>query len=316
MKNIKTLLLAAILIMPFTAEAQIFKKMKQRAEKAVERTILNRTDRETAKATDKGIDEVLKGDTNQKNDKKRNDSATEVDSNDSQNQTNTAQNEERNRAIEEQLGGLFGGSNSKEVANVPDTYKFSYRAKMQIKTGNKDEILMDYYLEPSETYYGAGFENDGATSINVMDMEQNMMVIYMEQNGQKLMMAQKTDPKLTEKFDKANEDIDKEYMANMRDIGGRKILGFNCHGYETSTKEGTYRIWITDETPVGFMGAALNEDVDVPASILRMGKNAMVMELQFAPAKGKRGRMHMLCIDFEKESKTINKDDYRSMMGF
>lgn len=304
MKKIKTLLLAVMIILPLSGQAQILKKIKKSAEKAVERTILNRTDSETSKTTDKGIDEVLKGNKNKKKDKK--------DKKDSESKTNDGMN----KALEEKFGSLFGGSNSKGIANVPDTYKFSYRAKMKIKTGNKEEIMMDYYLEPDVTYFGARFEDNGATSINVMDIEQNMMVIFMEQDGHKIMMAQKSDPKLTEKFDKAQEDIDKEYMANLKDIGGRNILGYNCKGYETSTKEGTYRIWITDETPVGFMGAGMNEDIDLPESMIKMGKNAMVMEMQFAPAKGKRGRLHMLCVDFQKESKTIKKDDYSSMMGF
>lgn len=317
MKKIRTLLLATMIILPLSGQAQIFKKMKERAEKAVERTILNRTDSETAKATDKGIDEVLKGDSNKKTETKRNDSASESNTNNSQNQNDDAKvSAEMNKGLEDKLGSLFGGSNSKEIANVPDSYTFSYRAKMKIKTGNKEEMLMDYYLEPDVTYFGAGFEDNDSKSINVMDVEQNMIVIFMEQNGQKLMMTQKSDPRLTEKFEKASEDLDKEYMANMKDIGGRKILGFNCKGYETSTKEGTYRIWITDETPVGFVGAGLSDDIDIPESLIRMGKNAMTMELQFAPAKGKRGRLHMLCVDFIKEDNTIKKDDYRSMMGF
>lgn len=316
MKKLKTLLLAAIIMMPLSGQAQILKKMKDKAEKAVERTILNRTDRETSKTTDKGIDEVLKGDKNKKKDKKdkkKNEDKTVIDYGNSQNQGNDAQtNEEMGKVF----GGLFGGSNSKEIANVPDIYKFSYRATMKIKTGNKEEILMDYYLEPDVTYFGAGIEDNSAKSINVMDIEQNMMVIFMEQDGQKLMMAQKSDPRVTEKFDKASEDLDKEYMANLKDIGGRKILGYNCKGYETSTKEGTYRIWITDETPVGFIGAGMDGDIDLPESLIRMGKNAMTMEMQFAPAKGKKGRLHMLCVDFKKESKTIKKDDYSSLMGF
>jgi len=316
MKNLKLLVLAIFIVVPFTGQSQLLKKMKKKAENAVERTILNRTDSEASRGTDRGIDAVLKGDKNKKKDKKRNKNQSNeenelIKESDLDNHVSDKQKEQ----ISSILSGM-GGSYSKETANVPDNYKFSYRATMKIKTGNKEEILMDYYLEPDVTYFGTGFEDKGATSINVMDIEQNMMVIFMEQDGQKIMMAQKSDPKLTEKLEKAQEDIDKEYMANLRDIGGRNILGYDCKGYETTTKEGTYRIWITDQTPVGFMGAGMNEDIDLPESMVRMGKNAMVMEMQFAPAKGKKGRLHMLCVDFKKESKTIKKDDYSSMMGF
>lgn len=43
-----------------TTEAQLLKKLKKRAEKAAERTILNRTDKEVSKKTDKTIDEAIK----------------------------------------------------------------------------------------------------------------------------------------------------------------------------------------------------------------------------------------------------------------
>ncbi|MAM19924.1 MAG: OmpA family protein [Christiangramia sp.] len=61
MKKISILaLLAAMLLSSFSAEAQILKKLKKSAERAAERTILNRTDREVSKKTDAAIDSVLK----------------------------------------------------------------------------------------------------------------------------------------------------------------------------------------------------------------------------------------------------------------
>lgn len=310
MKNIKIFLIVSMIILPLSGQAQIFKKMKQSAERAVERTVLNRTERESAKATDKGIDEVLQG--NNKKNKNQKESVSKNSSN-SQNQDNTA-NTETNQGLQNQLGSLLGGQ-TKEIANVPEAYTFSYRAKMKITTGNNEEMLMDYYLEPNVSYFGAGFKEQGANSMSVMDIEQKMMVIFMEQNGQNILMAHKFDPRDIEKFESAYEETDKEYMANMKEISGKNILGYYCKGYETRTKEGRYRIWITDETPVGFVGAGMTDGLDLPQSILRMGKNAMVMEMQFEPDQDKNGRMHMLCVDFEKENKIIKKDDYKSL-GF
>jgi len=58
-KHIFTILLC--LSIGTAANAQFFKKLKKKAERAAERTILNRTDREVSKTTDKALDSLTKG---------------------------------------------------------------------------------------------------------------------------------------------------------------------------------------------------------------------------------------------------------------
>ena len=66
MKTKHTLVLLAILFIGTQANAQFFKKIKKKAENAIERTILNKTDREVSKTTDKTIDSVIIGKKNPK----------------------------------------------------------------------------------------------------------------------------------------------------------------------------------------------------------------------------------------------------------
>lgn len=61
MKRKFLILLLFGITVPFTVEAQFFKKLAKKAEKAAERTVLNRTDREVSKGTDKTIDGIVDG---------------------------------------------------------------------------------------------------------------------------------------------------------------------------------------------------------------------------------------------------------------
>src|SRR5690606_2578290 len=85
--------LVLLMFMPTSVEAQLLKKLKQRAKEAAERTILNRTDEEASKSTDKAIDEVLKGG---KNKKGQAESEMEIDEGDV-------------NAMEQKLKDLLGG---------------------------------------------------------------------------------------------------------------------------------------------------------------------------------------------------------------
>lgn len=60
LKNI--LLVIFCLVVASTAHAQVLKKLKKKAEQAVERTVLNKTDEIVSKKTEKTIDDVTQGD--------------------------------------------------------------------------------------------------------------------------------------------------------------------------------------------------------------------------------------------------------------
>jgi len=141
-----------MLLLCLPAEAQLLKKLGKRAEAAAERTILNRTDKEVSKGTDKAIDGILTG---------GNKDATEKDG--------TAGNGNVGSAI-------LGGS----MADVPDAYTFSYRATMRI-ISDDGEMDVLYWLEPEATYFGTTVlleEQHG--NVTVMDLERQSMLMFME----------------------------------------------------------------------------------------------------------------------------------------
>ena len=138
MKRKVVVMLMCCLAISYSGEAQFFKKLKKKAENAVERTIMNRTDEEVSKGTDNAIDSITKGGKGKKNAPKNiGETEKNLDSTKQQNQAKEA-------AMQKKMAGLFGGS---DLKGVPDVYEFSYKATMKISS-QKDENEIQYWMEP------------------------------------------------------------------------------------------------------------------------------------------------------------------------
>ena len=147
MKRKVVIMLMCCLAITYSAEAQFFKKLKKKAENAVERTIMNRTDEEVSKGTDNAIDSITKGGKGKKNKKDAPKNIGETEKNiDSTKQQNKA----KEAAMQKKMAGLFGGS---DLKGVPEVYEFSYKATMKISS-QKDETEIQYWMEPGQPYFG------------------------------------------------------------------------------------------------------------------------------------------------------------------
>ena len=121
-----------------------------------------------------------------------------------------------------------------------------------------------------------------------------------------------------ELFDEIYQSMEQEESntANLKEIAGKTILGYACKGYETTTDEGTTRVWVTNDAPVSFVGALMTSNKKLSGTMLNFNNRTMVMELEHIPAKGKKDKFHMICTDLGKENLKINKSDYQSIGGF
>ena len=303
MKPIK-LLLTTFLLMAFcgTTQAQFFKKLKKRAEHAVERTVLNKTDREVSKETDKTIDGVIKGDG--KSDKQEETKSKELTK------------EEKEKAEKRAMSNFGGG-----MEGIPDTYKFQYVMDMKLTSTNKknDEMTLQYFIEPNASYFGNAMPNQETKSVIVYDLENQAMVTFMDNNGRK--MAMKMRMPLEEKMQKMIEKSQKgenntANTANITPLPSKTILGYNCKGYLVKQDEGTSKIYITDEAPVSFVGMFANLEKmqkNMNSSAIPFGKNSLMMEMEYTSNKRKKDNMHMICTALKKEPFTIKKSEYSGM---
>ncbi|NVN16803.1 DUF4412 domain-containing protein [Muricauda sp. HICW] len=310
MKRKVVIMLMCFLAISYSAEAQFLKKLKKKAENAVERTILNRTDEEVSKGTDNAIDSITKGGKGKKKKKSDPKNIGETEKNlDSTKQ----QNQAKEAAMQKKMAGLFGGSNLK---GVPDVYEFSYRATMKITT-QKDESYIHYWMEPGQRYFGNRY-NDGKTnSITVMDMENQAMVMFTDDGAQKMAMKMPAGKKTIEKLTKKMEEKGNNSKEAIKvvPIAGKTILGYHCEGYQITSKDGISKVWVTNEAPVGYLGGIANTE-GLPSSVLPIGENTMFMEMQFESAKKKKDNFSMVCTELKEESMSIVKAEYSTMGGF
>ncbi|PVW13539.1 DUF4412 domain-containing protein [Marixanthomonas spongiae] len=287
MKPLKTLLTVFFaLAICGTTNAQFFKKLKKRAENAVERTVLNKTDREVSKTTDKTIDGVIKGDGKK-------------------GKTKTQQNRT----------SLFGGG----LEGLPDAYEFEYVMDMTLTSRKKEEMTLQYYIAPNTSYFGNAMPNQKTNSVIVYDMENQAMITFMDNNGQK--MAMRMDIPLEEEMQKMieksqNGENSAQNMANITPLPGKTILGYKCKGYLVKQEDGTAKIYITNEAPVSFVGMFANLEKmqkNMNTASIPFGKNSLMMEMEYTSNKRKRDHMHMICTSLEKKPFTIEKADYQGM---
>lgn len=300
-------MLLCCLALSFTAEAQFFKKLKKAAKNAAERTIMNRTDEEVSKGTDNVLDSLTKS--GKRNRKGKSKTVGETGENTARTQEGQAQKD----AIAEKMGGLFGGGS---LEGVPEVYEFSYKATMKISSA-KDETLMTYWFEPGQSYFGSMLNDDRTHGMTVMDLGNKLMVMFIDDGQRKTAMtfpaSDKTMGKLTKEIEEENRNASVD--AKISPLPDKTILGYNCKGYQVTTKEGVTKLWVTNEAPVGYLEgiADINE---LPESILPMDGNSMFMEMQFESTKGQKHNFSMLCTELKEEHKSLAKEEYTPIGGF
>lgn len=292
MKTKHTLILIAALLMASQSNAQFFKKLKKKAENAVERTVLNKTDREVSNETDKTIDGVIKGNKNE----------------------NKELTEEQKEAAEKNVMSIFGGG----MEGIPESYQFHYVMDMQL-TSNKDVMNLQYYIEPDAAYFGNAIPQDDSKSIIVYDMENQAMVTFIDNNGQKMAMKMRMpfDEEAQKLMAQTQEGEDNETLGvNITPLPSKTILGYNCKGYQIDQKDGVSKIYITNEAPVSFVGmfASVKEmPKNMNAATIPFNKNSMMMEMEYTSNKRKRDNIHMVCTGIEEKAFSINKSEYQGM---
>lgn len=300
MKLFKFLLSLVLIIgLSGVSHAQFFKKLKKRAEHAVERTVLNKTDREVSKTTDQTIDGVIKGDgKNQNNEGK---DSKEL-------------SDEEKEAAGKKISSMFGGG----LEGVPDNYTFSYTVTYQMTT-NKDQIPFEYLLQPDAAYFGNKMPDSRANSTIVYDLKKNIMVTFMDDGSQKMAMKMKM-PNMKKVQQKYGDKLFPEKggdQIQIIPIEGKKILGYECLGYKVISKDGEGKMWFTNDAPVSLNGVFANFKTlpkTGPYANMPINETSLIMEMEFQSSKKRKDNMHMICTDLKKQTLVIEKKDYKSGM--
>lgn len=310
-KYLVTFLFCVFLMVP-NSQAQFLKKLKKRAENAVERTILNKTDQEVSEKTEEVIDKTVSGENSEGNNQESNESSTSE--NEQSPSDKESPSEEERKAKEEKMSRMFGGG----LEGVPDTYAFSYILTYQIET-NKESIPFQYFLEPNAPYFANKMEDKGTTNFMVYDLKKNFMVMYMDDGKQKMAMKMKMAnmKKVQKKYGDRLFSEDENKKIQITPIEGRTILGYNCLGFKVVSDDGEGKFWMTNEAPVSLNQVFTNfkkMPEKGPYANIPMNEKTLILEMEFQSSKKKKDNMHMICTDLSEKSFTINKKDYKAGM--
>jgi hypothetical protein len=277
-KYLLSFLLCAMLTIP-TAEAQLFKKIKDK--------ILNKT--EAQQTEEPGQD------------------------NTEDEPTTNEETAEEKAAKEKKVMSFFGGG----LEDIPDTYKFSYALTYEITT-NKETMPLHYLLEPDSTYFANKMDDPRASQIMVYDLKKSAMVTFMDNGKQKMAMKMKMPnvQKAEKKFGKKlipDEDENIEIIS----IKGKRILEYDCLGFQVTSKDGIGKFWITNDAPVSLNGVYANFKTlskKPKYQTLQLDENSLILEMTFDSHKKKKDTMHMVCTELKENPLEIHKKDYKSGM--
>ena len=310
---------ALLMFMPTSLEAQFLKKLKERAKEAAERTILNRTDEEASKSTDKAIDEVLKGG---KNKKGQAENEMEID-------------EEDVSAMEQKLKDLLGGLEGMEGGTpstgpdgkmdpkamekaletappapedkniqLPDTYDFSYRLNTQVTMGKEKEVS-NYLLQPGKTYYAGMSTESGGTKYVIHDDQNLTLLHFLEKDGSTEFWREKMSVFTAIRMMGAYRDGENRQI---RSLGQKELLGFKAEGHEIKTSDRVMELWVTHDAPATLFGSMFSTRSKMEGSPFKA--NDMILEMKFSSAENPDRNYTWSCTLLEPHSKVFDITAY------
>lgn len=311
-----TLLVFGLFATPH-AHAQLLKKILKKAENAVERTILNKTDEKVSQKTGEVIDDATSGTKN----KEGKDQEKETENNDTY--EGDAEDEKKAKGILDKLFGktLQGADTSNDKISMPikgepspapldnnvklpNSYKFSYQATIQV-TSERKTTEDHYLLQSNESYFAIQQTKNDISKFIVYDNDRNSEVHFIEIIGKKRLVRKKMDILTKAGIVGAFKDA---HDKQVKPIGNKKILGFDCEGYEITTQVGTTELWITNETPATMYGAMFTNRAEANNSPFT--KSTMVMEVTFSSKEATTNNYHMVCTQLEPKTKAFNVNEY------
>ncbi|AUC83605.1 DUF4412 domain-containing protein [Lacinutrix sp. Bg11-31] len=276
MKTLKALLIIITICFSTNTEAQIWKKLAKKAEKAVEKTLEKKVEDKTERETDKAFDSTFN---NSKKNKKE------------------AKNKNEN---------IFGVSNA-----IPaNTYQFSHKYVMQIDNGKKP-VNIAYYLNNDHNFLGFEIPDARNKTITVMDLKENVLFMFMDNNGDKTLMSMNLN--IGELTDEAIAETEYPVVAT----GNTKsILGYPCKEYAVKGKDMHGKVWITESAGVSFAKTfyKTKQKKGIDQSWMSMINGLPMETIMTDTSKRKAKTTTMKCVSLKVENFAIATSGYKKLM--
>jgi hypothetical protein len=283
MKRIERFVLLLLLLM-FTGniQGQFLKKLKQKVEQQVEQTVTQKIAEKTAQETGKLMDKAFED------------------------------------LLEGGIGETAGFPGMGEPVNpedIPDTYDFEWVYELTITTDKMEEpIPMAYLLKEGAPYWGMNIEQQGTNVLMVFDAGKMMTLMFMESDDNRFMTASKIPDDFLE-----GDTFQASEGYEIREIPGKKVMGYDCKGFELEDAQYKTQVYTTFDTEVSF-GDMYKKNEHFPENFdmewIRDGdKSGMIMEMVIEDKTKNELDAKMVCTKLERSRKTVAKADYQSLTG-
>ncbi|NNE77057.1 MAG: DUF4412 domain-containing protein [Pricia sp.] len=233
------------------------------------------------------------------------------------NRTEKEASQKTDQALDNVLNMDIGSIGGKKLdpATLPASYKFDWRYTLKM-SHKKGDMNFHYYLPEEGDAFGSKPEmQQGATPMGnmfmVMDPSLKTTTILMENGGKKTGTIISNPDLEMAGYQESNMD-DYEF----KQIGSKKILGYNCQGFQMENEESKITMYIAMDAPVSFNNVyngnstnQLPKDFD-PKWLDKIGENSLMMEMDFQNKKKPKQSAKMTCVGLEKEPLTVNITDY------
>lgn len=265
-------LLVSLFFLNSTADAQFMKKLGKRVEQKVERAVIERVSNEAAKKADRSLDKLF----------------------------NT------------KISPFPVSSERVAQEDLPSGYEFEYLYELKMEH-KKGDFNIKYYLKENQTYFGAQMpEQAGSNLFMVYDLEKAMTLIYMDNDGQKMVTALHTGS-----MENTIEDESLNNTFTYEKLPGTKtILGYECNGVRAENDEYIMDFYYaTNITGPSFNDVWKMDKNNLPKSFdLSMlegdPEDTLMMELEMKSKKNKKNNVKMTCVQYEPASLSIATGDY------
>lgn len=276
MKTLQTLLAIIIIGFSTTTEAQIWKKLTKKAEKAVEKTLEKKVEQKAERETDKAFDSTF---------------------------NNSSKKKKKNSIPFSPMG-----SNK----TPESTYRFTHKYVLEMKSNNHTNEII-YYLNSHGDYNASTIpDTRGTNMINVMDMKNKAMFMFMENNGAKQLMAMDFDMDIEDMADNAIEETEYSVKPTGR---SKTILGYNAKEFETKGKDMHGTVWITNDVDISLFKAFSNEKTKkgIDKSWMK-NMNGLLLEMTITDTSKRKPKViTMTCKEITKQNLTIDTSQYKKM---
>jgi len=221
-----------------TAEAQIFKRLKDRAKNAAEDKVEEKLSNEVEKAAERAVEKSWRS------------------------------------IFGEEFGsegdGINVGFTMNSNAVTEEAYRFDAITTMEVETvhengSSEGPMIMKMHFNDAEAYSGTKFsgeqidESEGEMFM-IYDLKNESMVMLMESEDEKFSFAYdwKQARKLAEDFEDMESgestDSNEEEMEdwdNFEEIGTKTIAGLECRGYRAEDENSVMEYWVTEDEDLG-----------------------------------------------------------------